>query len=126
MVDRQSGTHAEHVHPMPHGGFNVVHLLSMLDHSAKEPTHAVSPLCWSRATGLGKERNKRIPFWAYCIVGVCPPVLSRQRFQQHFGLLEIRRVKPLGEPTVDRRKEFVRLCTLALLLPQPRAAHRRP
>src|SRR2546422_2591707 len=66
MVDIKPWTHAEHVNPMPHGGFDVAYHIPILDHPAKEPTHAVSPSCCSLTTGLWKWRNKRIPFWAMC------------------------------------------------------------
>src|ERR1043166_1788030 len=64
MVDVKPWTHAEHVNPMPHGGFDVAHHIPILDHPAKEPTHAISPSCESLTTGLWKRSNKRVPFWA--------------------------------------------------------------
>src|SRR6266567_271293 len=42
----------------------------------------------------------------------------RQRLLQRLGLLEIRRVKPLGEPRVHRRQQVVGLLALPLGLPQ--------
>ena len=64
-------------------------------------------------------------FWAECIGGVCPSVLSRQRFQQHFGLLQVRHVKALCEPAIDRGQERVRFGLLPLL-PEATQTHRRP
>ena len=46
--------------------------------------------------------------------------LSPELLQQCFGLLEVRGVKALGEPAVDRRQQLVGLDTLVLLLPQVR------
>ena len=44
--------------------------------------------------------------------------LSRQLFQQHLRLLEVHRLKALGEPAIDRRQEVTGCGVLALLLPQ--------
>ena len=44
---------------------------------------------------------------------------------QRFGLLQVRRVKPFGEPVIDRSQQIVRFLPLALLLPQPAQTHRR-
>src|SRR5262245_34825444 len=41
------------------------------------------------------------------------------------GLLQVGRVKALGEPAVDRGEQLTGLGALALLLPQARQAHRR-
>src|SRR5712691_7102140 len=70
MFDIEPWTHAEHVNPMPHGGLDVAHHIPILDHSAKEPTHAVSPLCCSLTTVLWKWSNRLIPFWAKRLSGV--------------------------------------------------------
>src|SRR5499427_8006824 len=51
------------------------------------------------------------------------PVLSPQLLQQCLRLLEVGRVKPLGEPAVDRCQQLVGFCALALLLPQASQAH---
>jgi len=48
---------------------------------------------------------------------------SRERFEQRLGLLEVGRVKTLGEPAVDRRQELAGLGPFALSLPQPCQAH---
>src|SRR5215467_14463432 len=53
MVDIKPWTYAEHVNPMPHGGFDVTHHIPILDHPTKEPTHAVSPSCCSRTASYG-------------------------------------------------------------------------
>jgi hypothetical protein len=45
------------------------------------------------------------------------PLCSCQRVQQRLGLLQICRLKPLGEPAVDRRQELAGLFMLALVLP---------
>src|SRR5215510_3470031 len=52
--------------------------------------------------------------------------LARQLCQQRPGVLQVRRVKPLGEPVVDRRQQVVGFLSLALLLPQPAQAHGGP
>jgi hypothetical protein len=41
------------------------------------------------------------------------------------GLLQVRRLKPFGEPAVDRGQYLLGVVSLALLLPQPREARRR-
>jgi len=46
-----------------------------------------------------------------------------QCLQQRFGFLQVGRLKPLGEPAVDRRQQLVGLCTFALLLPEATEAH---
>src|SRR5262249_11856877 len=62
-------------------------------------------------------------FWAKRFSGVLyTPVLSSQLFEQCFGLLQVGRVKPFGEPAVDRREQLVGHGPLALLLPQARQA----
>jgi len=45
-------------------------------------------------------------------------VALRQRRQQRLRLLEVHRVKALGEPAVDRREQLIGLDALALLLPE--------
>ena len=50
--------------------------------------------------------------------GVSTEVALRQRVQQRLGLLEIRRVKALGEPAVDRRQQVMGFLAFALLLPE--------
>jgi hypothetical protein len=42
-----------------------------------------------------------------------------QRLQQGLGLLEVSRVKALGEPAVERVQELPGAVTLALALPSP-------
>src|SRR5215510_8516051 len=56
----------------------------------------------------------------------CTFVLSPEFLQQHLGLLEIRRVKALREPAVERREQLAGLIPLALLLPEPTQAQSRP
>ena len=51
--------------------------------------------------------------------------LSRQLFQQHLRLLEVHRLKALGEPAIDRRQEVTGCGVLALLLPQALNSARR-
>ena len=53
-------------------------------------------------------------------------VALRQRLQQCLGLLQVGRVKPLGEPAVDRGQELVGFRTLALALPETTEAHGGP
>src|SRR5262252_10533533 len=50
-------------------------------------------------------------------------VALRQRVQQRLRLLEVRRVKALGEPVVDWHQQLVGLRAFALLLPQAGEAH---
>src|SRR5439155_12773912 len=50
----------------------------------------------------------------------------RQFCQQGLPLLEVGSIKALGEPAVDWREQGVGGLGLALLLPQPREAQRRP
>jgi hypothetical protein len=52
--------------------------------------------------------------------------MTRQCIKQCLGVLQVRGVKTLGEPTVDRGQQLVRIGAPALLLPQPTEAHRRP
>src|SRR5262245_34312723 len=51
-------------------------------------------------------------------------VALRQRIQQRLGLLQVRRVKALGEPAVDRGQQVISLGALALELPQASQAGR--
>ena len=53
-------------------------------------------------------------------------VALRQCLQQRLGLLEVRGVKALGEPAVDRCQQRMGFGALALLLPQATQAHGRP
>src|SRR5919197_982098 len=97
MVDIKPWPHAEHVNPMPHGGFDVAHHIPILDHPAKEPTHAASPSCCRRTTGLWQWSNKLIPFWTkYIGVRLSSPVFSLQLCQQRLRLLEVGGVKALA------------------------------
>src|SRR6516225_10446809 len=45
-------------------------------------------------------------------------VALRQRVQQRLGLLEVGRVKALGEPAVDRCQQLASFGALALVLPE--------
>ena len=54
--------------------------------------------------------------------GVSTGVALRQRIQQCLRLLQISRVKALGEPAVDGCQQRVGFGALALLLPQARQA----
>jgi hypothetical protein len=51
---------------------------------------------------------------------------SSQRVEACLGVLQVSRVKPLGEPPVDRREELTGGGASALALPQATQAHRRP
>src|SRR5262249_9179836 len=53
-------------------------------------------------------------------------VALRQCVEQRLDLLQVSRVKPLSEPAVDRRKQLAGFGALALLLPEPAQAQRRP
>src|SRR5262245_37408825 len=50
--------------------------------------------------------------------GVSTGVALRQRVQQRLGLLQVRRVKALGEPAVDWGQEVMGFLAFALLLPE--------
>ena len=50
---------------------------------------------------------------------------SSQRVEERLGVLQVSRVKPLGEPAIDRCEQVIGLSALALLLPQAGQAHRR-
>ena len=47
-----------------------------------------------------------------------PRLSSRQGVEQRLGILQVGSVKPLGEPAVGRRQQFVGFLALALGLPQ--------
>ena len=49
-----------------------------------------------------------------------------QLVEERLGLAQIGRVNALSEPAVDRCEQLARFGPLALLLPQPAQAHRRP
>ena len=51
------------------------------------------------------------------------PCSGRQLVEQLFGIFQIARVQPLGEPAVDWRKQIAGLITLALVALEPRHAH---
>ena len=59
---------------------------------------------------------------------VKPPWIlpSGQRSEERLGLLEVGGVKALGEPAIDRCQQRAGVGLLALLLPQPSQAQRRP
>jgi hypothetical protein len=50
-------------------------------------------------------------------------VLAPKFLQERLGLLEIGRIKALGEPAIDRGQQRRGFRPLALLLPQAREAH---
>src|SRR5262249_31898206 len=62
MVDVKPWTHAEHVNPMPHGGFDVAHHIPILNHPTKEPTHAVSPCARASPQAYGNGVTSAYPF----------------------------------------------------------------
>jgi hypothetical protein len=51
--------------------------------------------------------------------------LRRQLLQQCLRLLQIERVEPFTEPTIDRSEKLASVLPLALIAPEPRHAHRR-
>ena len=51
---------------------------------------------------------------------------SGQLFEQRLGLLEVRGIKPFGEPVLDLRQHLLGFFFLALLLPQPAQTHHCP
>jgi hypothetical protein len=68
-----------------------------------------------------------IRYWAMCIgVRLSSPVFSFQLCQQRLRLLEVGRVKALGEPAINQCQERVRFVPLGLLLPEARQAHGGP
>src|SRR5215471_10357970 len=67
MVDVKPGPHAEHVNPMPHGGFDVAYHIPILDNPAKEPTHAVSPCAIAAPRAYGNGVTSAYPF-ERCVV----------------------------------------------------------
>src|SRR5215813_8793876 len=84
--------------------------------------------------GMAKSQGMAAaPTSAPCFVGApheslvwrraCALPSSCEFFQQRPGFLEVRGVKALGEPAVDRRQQLVGFRTLVLLLPQARQAH---
>ena len=45
-----------------------------------------------------------------------------QLVEQNLGLFQVERVKPFGEPAVDRSEKLASLVPLALVAPEPRRA----
>jgi hypothetical protein len=67
------------------------------------------------------------PIAATVLLGrVVTAVSSAQLVQERHGFLEVRRVKPLGEPAINRGEELAGLSRLALLLPEAGQAHGSP
>src|SRR5438132_1580166 len=63
------------------------------------------------------------------LLGTAAPLAARpspQRLEQCLSLLEVRRLKALGEPAVNGRLQRVDLRALPLLLPQAGQAHGGP
>ena len=58
--------------------------------------------------------------------GVSTGVALRQCVEQRLRVLEVSRVKALGEPAVGLHRQPSSFVALALALPQPTQAHRRP
>jgi hypothetical protein len=89
---------------------------------AYDPAVRRFPYCVA-LLGVGGTPVRRC--WAmghnFCLRPLCPQVL-----QQRFGLLEVGRVKPFGEPIIDRGEQLPRFSALTLLLPQATQAHGRP
>ncbi len=52
------------------------------------------------------------------IVSLLTSLRSREFIEQDFGLLQVRRVKPLSEPPVHRSEQVVGILALVLGLPQ--------
>src|SRR5215471_3790535 len=57
---------------------------------------------------------------------VMTPALSAQLVQERHGFLEVRRVKPLGEPAVEWREQLAGFDPFALLLPEAGQTHGGP
>ena len=58
------------------------------------------------------------------LVRLEPELSSRQLVEECLGLFQIARVKPLGEPAVDRSEKLASLIALALIAPETRHVHR--
>jgi hypothetical protein len=57
-----------------------------------------------------------------------PPILlcsRRKLLEQRLGLLKIERIKPFGEPAMDRSEKIAGFIPLALITLEPCHAHRR-
>src|ERR1700730_4062263 len=61
---------------------------------------------------MGGGREGRFP------PATCAPRSCGELFQQRLGLFEDWRVKPFGEPVVDRREEVTGFGTIALIAPE--------
>jgi len=80
---------------------------------------------WRQNAALGNSMAQAWFFsrlWHGCVIAVGGP----ERIEQRLGLLEVHRVKPLGEPAVERCQELSGPIPLALLLPQATEAHGSP
>jgi hypothetical protein len=64
------------------------------------------PLCWRVRRSWAKRFSSVL----------CTPRLCLQFVEQRLGFLEVRRVKALGEPAIDRCQEVAGFGPLALLL----------
>ena len=79
-------------------------------------------LAWSENFCVGKRVHATY-MWRSLLALL---VLPAECIEQCPGLLQIRRVKALGEPAVDRRQQRPRFGLLALLLPEATEAHGGP
>src|SRR5262245_14796251 len=98
-------------------------------------TSATAPgIIGSAFLGMAKSQGMAAaPISARCLVRaphgslvwlrVCALPSSCAFFQRRLGLLQVCRIKPLGEPAIDRRQQLVGFRTPVLLLPQARQAH---
>src|SRR5262245_5157131 len=71
------------------------------------------PRCLMHALGKITISIKRRYHWSS----------SCECIEQSPSLLQVRGIKPLGEPAIDRCQQLARLGTLAMALPQTRQAH---
>jgi hypothetical protein len=78
----------------------------------------------SMARDVSRSAIRRRPSERFASARFVAPS-SSQRVEQNFGLLQVERVEPFGEPAVDRREEIAGRVPLALVAPQPRQAGRR-
>src|SRR5215471_8493430 len=102
MVDVKPGPHAEHVNPMPHGGFDVAYHIPILDNPAKEPTHAVSPCAIATPQAYGNGVTSAYPF-ERCVV-VERSARTRYPLSSSTNILASRRLV-VSKPTMQDRDD---------------------
>src|SRR5215471_20595363 len=85
---------------------------------------------WTRSLPAEPDRAILSNVWTtstcYKPLEIERPELSRQLLQERLRLLQVSSIKALREPAIDRCQEGSGFGALALLLPQPPQAQRRP